>query len=300
VAGSLFDKLSGNGRLALAADYARCARITRDSSTNFYYAFMLAPPEQRRAMYAVYAFCRLVDNIADESVVREPRWLLARWRRELERVFDGVPTLPVSRALADSARRFNLSRHHFEQVIAGVEMDATRKRYQNFEELRLYCLRVASAVGQISIGIFGYHNPQTESYAEHLGIAFQLTNIVRDVREDAARGRIYLPLDELARFEVNEEEILRGVPSAGFARLMEFEVERARSYYERAAKDLAAEDRQAMLSAEAMRLIYSNLLEQIARSGYRVLDQNFGLSAAHKVFLVAKAWAKSRLRSQRI
>jgi 15-cis-phytoene synthase len=279
----------------LEADYARCAEVTKRASSNFYYAFKLVPVERRRALYAVYAFCRFVDDIADDDLVREPAALLARWRRELENVYAGVPTRPISRALADNVHRFNIPRVHFEEIIDGVEMDLTRRRYRTFADLESYCRRVASAVGLICIEIFGYGNPATRIYAERLGIAFQLTNIIRDVHEDATRGRIYLPLEDLARFAVTEEEILEGVYSPRFRRLMEFEAQRARDFYREARTALAREDRGAMLAAEGMRLIYAALLERIVRSDYRVFDQRLSLSTPRKLYLVGRAWAETRL-----
>ncbi len=283
----------------LERDYERCAEITRRSSSNFYYAFMLIPAERRQALYAVYAFCRFVDDIADDATVRDPAVLLRRWREELERVYGGEPTRPVSRALADAARRFTIPREYFEEVIAGVEMDLTRKRYQTFDELRLYCYRVASAVGLICIEIFGYTNPGAKVYAEKLGIAFQLTNILRDVREDASRGRIYIPIEDLTRIGVAEEEILGGVYSSNFVRLMEFEANRARDFYREAEAALPAEDRSTLLTAEAMRMIYGALLARIVRSNYRVLDRRLSLSAPRKLYLVGRAWASGRLASLR-
>ncbi len=280
----------------LEADYARCAEVTRRASSNFYYAFMLLPLERRRALYAVYAFCRFVDDIADDDSVREPAAMLARWREELDNVYTDAPTRPVSRALADNVYRFNIPREYFEEVIDGVEMDLTRRRYRTFADLELYCRRVASAVGLICIEIFGYGNPATRVYAERLGIAFQLTNIIRDVSEDATRGRIYLPLEDLARFAVTEEEILAGVYSSRFRALMEFEAQRARAFYREAEEALAREDRGAMLAAEGMRLIYAALLERIVRSDYRVLDQRLSLSTPRKLYLVGRAWAGTRLR----
>ncbi len=280
---------------ALDADYARCAQVTRESSSNFYYAFMLLPHERRRALYAVYAFCRFIDDIADEQSVTGPAAMLARWREELERVFKGVPARPVSRALADSVRRFEIPRRYFEEVIDGVEMDLSRTRYQAFDDLRLYCYRVASAVGLICIEIFGYRNPGARVYAENLGIAFQLTNILRDVSEDAARGRIYVPLDDLARFGVTPDEIFAGLHSPRFEKLMEFEANRARSFYEAAARALPDEDRSTLLTAEAMRLIYGALLNRIIRSNYHVLGRRHSLSAPRKLLLVGRAWASTRL-----
>ena len=280
----------------LDSAYARCARITRSSSSNFYYAFMLLPAARRRALYAVYAFCRFVDDIADDSAggPLAPAALLDRWRQELNRVYAGTVERPVSRALADSVRQFNIPQRYFEEIIDGVAMDLTQRRYASFDDLRKYCYRVASAVGLISIEIFGYQNPATRLYAERLGIAFQLTNIIRDVKEDAARNRIYLPLEDLHRFGVTEEEILQSVHTPGFNALMEFETARARDFYRDADAVLAPEDRPAMLAAEGMRLIYSALLERIARSGYRVFDGRLTVSAPRKLYLVGRAWAESR------
>ncbi len=291
--------MAGGNGTSLEADYARCAEITHRSSSNFYYAFMLLPVERRRALHAVYAFCRFIDDIADDDAAGDAASLLRRWREELDRVYGGMPTRAISRALADSARRFNIPRNYFEELIAGVEMDLTRKRYASFEELRLYCYRVASVVGLICIEIFGYTNPVARTYAEKLGIAFQITNILRDVKEDAGRNRIYLPLDDLARFDVSEDEILRGVYSPNFIRLMEFEAARAQEFYHEAEAALPAEDRSSLLTAEAMRLIYGALLDRIVRSNYRVLDRRHSLPTPLKLYLVGRAWASGRLASLR-
>ncbi len=296
--GSLTEAAAANGA-SLDADYERCAQITRRSRSSFYYAFILLPPERRRALHAVYAFCRFIDDIADDEAIREPALLLERWREELDRVYSGSPTRALSRALADSARRFKIPRDLFEEIINGVEMDLSRKRYQSWEELRPYCYRVASALGLICIEIFGYSNPSAKLYAENLGLALQLTNILRDVREDADRGRIYLPLEDLARFNVNEQEILGGVYSPNFVSLMDFEARRARELYALAQSELAAEDRATLLTAEAMRLIYAALLERIIKSNYRVLDRRHSLSAPHKLYLVGRAWAEGRFSALR-
>ena len=293
------EETSGRDVASLDADYERCAQVTRRSRSSFYYAFILLPPERRRALHAVYAFCRFIDDIADDESIREPALLLKRWREELDRVYAGAPTRALSRALADSARRFNIPRELFEEIINGVEMDLSRKRYQTWEELRPYCYRVASALGLICIEIFGYRNPSAKLYAENLGLALQLTNILRDVREDAERGRIYLPLEDLARFNVSEEEILGGVYSPNFVRLMDFEARRARELYALAQSELAPEDRATLLTAEAMRLIYAALLERIIKSNYRVLDRRHSLSAPHKLYLVGRAWAEGRFSSLR-
>jgi phytoene synthase len=283
----------GGREIASAADYARCAEITRESSSNFYYAFMLLPVERRRALYAVYAFCRFVDDIADEAVAH-PAARLERWRRELQKVYAGAVERPVSRALAANVHRFNIPQRYFEEVIEGVEMDLTRKRYATFAELSLYCRRVASAVGLICIEIFGYRNPSTRIYAERLGLAFQLTNIIRDVREDAERDRIYLPREDLQRFGVSEQEILESAYTPGFNQLMEFEATRAHQVYQEAAAALPPEDRSTMVAAEGMRLIYSALLARISQSGYRVFDGRLSVSAPRKLLLVTRAWAGTR------
>ncbi len=288
------EEVAGRDDASLDADYERCAQITRRSRSSFYYAFILLPPERRRALHAVYAFCRFIDDIADDEAIREPALLLRRWREELDRVYAGVPTRALSRALADSARRFTIPRDLFVEIIAGVEMDLSRKRYRTFEELRPYCYRVASALGLICIEIFGYRNQSAKLYAENLGLALQLTNIIRDVGEDAARGRIYLPLEDLARFNVSEDEILGGVYSPNFVRLMDFEAKRARELYAKAQSALAPEDRATLLTAEAMRLIYAALLERIVKSNYRVLDRRHSLSAPRKLYLVGRAWAVGR------
>jgi len=282
---------------ALQQDYARCAAITRRSSSNFYYAFMLLPVERRQALYSVYAFCRFVDDIADDHTGGDPAELLRRWRAELERAYSGMPSHPISRALAPNLHRYGIPRRYFEEIIEGVEMDLGRKRYATFDELRLYCYRVASAVGLVCIEIFGYRNPCTRDYAENLGIAFQLTNIIRDLSEDAARGRIYLPLEDLARFGIGEDQILGGVDGPKLRELLRFEVDRARSFYARAQAALPGEDRSSMICAEAMHAIYRALLERIARSECAVIGRRHRLSAPRKLYLVGRTWAGARLRT---
>ena len=288
---------------ALREDYARCASITRRSSSNFYYAFMLLPAERRRALYSVYAFCRFVDDIADDDVGDEaggkPAKLLARWREELERVFDGSPTHAISRALAYNVRRFAIPRRYFEEIIDGVEMDLGRTRYATFEELRLYCYRVASAVGLVCIEIFGYRNPRTREYAENLGIAFQLTNIIRDLSEDAARGRIYLPLEDLARFDVSEDEILRGADTLELRRLLEHRGRTGALVLSRRRKTRWPPKTAPRWScAEAMRSIYRALLERIASKGCGVVDRRHRISTPRKLYLVGRTWAGTRLRAR--
>ncbi len=281
--------------IGLLADFERCAEITRRAKSNFYYAFFLLPAERRRALHAVYAFCHFIDDVVDEVGPEDPRVLLRLWRDDLERVYGGTPTRAISRALQAAVRIYNIPRRHFDEIIAGVEMDLTMRRYPTFDHLRLYCYRVASAVGLVCIEIFGYTNSNAKHYAENLGIAFQLTNILRDVAEDAARGRIYLPVEDLQRFGVTEAEILGGVYSDRFVRLMEFEAGRARDFYQRAEDALPGGDKVTLLTAEAMRRIYSALLDRIVRSNYRVFGGRLALSAPFKLYLVGRAWASGRL-----
>ncbi|HEY8518372.1 MAG TPA: squalene synthase HpnC [Candidatus Binatia bacterium] len=275
--------------------YAFCQDVTRKSSSNFFRAFQLLAPVQRRALFAVYAFCRFVDDAADEATPRDPETLLTLWRSELDAVYNGTPTRKVGVALADAVRRFNLDRRHFEDILRGVEMDLTRKRYETWEEMQQYCYLVASAVGLLCIEIFGYTNPAARSYAVDLGLAFQLTNILRDVEEDAKRGRIYLPLEDLRRFGVGEEELLAGRYSPRVAALLAFESGRARAFYLRAKGTLPPEDRRSLAAAEAMRAIYERLLDRIERRRFDVFGRRVALPGYEKVSLAVSGWARAQL-----
>jgi len=280
---------------SLREAYSHCEGVTRQSSSNFYYAFRLLPAPRRSALYAVYAFCRFVDDIADDEGRSDPSELLGRWREEVARVYDGVPTHPISRALADTVRRFPLRQSNFLDLIRGVEMDLSRKRYATFEQLHEYCYRVASTVGLLCIEIFGYRHPSATDYAVDLGLAFQLTNILRDVMEDARRGRIYLPLEDLRQFDCSEDDLLAGRYSARVAALMAFECGRARAYYLRARGSLALEDRFSLAPAEAMRLIYERLLDRIEARQFDVFGPRVALPRYAKVTLALAAWGRSRL-----
>jgi len=278
----------------LEQSYAHCREITRRSASNFYYAFRLLSPPQRRSLYAVYAFCRFVDDIADDEGRAQPALLLQRWRDEVALVYDGAPSHPISRALADTVRRYPLERRHFLDLIAGVESDLRRKRYASFDELYEYCYRVASTVGLLCIEIFGYRSPAARDYAVDLGIAFQLTNILRDVLEDARRGRVYLPLEDLERFGCDESELLSGRYSPRVAALMAFECGRARAYYLRARGSLDRADRASLAPAEAMRLIYERLLDRIEARHFDVFGPRITLPRYEKVTLALAAWGLSR------
>src|ERR1700687_628663 len=280
---------------SLRAAYAYCEEVTRRSSSNFFYAFRLLSPERRAALFAVYAFCRFVDDIADDEGKREPVRLLARWRDELARVYDGTPTHPIGRALADAAPRFGLEQRHFLDLIRGVETDLTCRRYADFDQLYEYCYLVASTVGLLCIEIFGHRHASARDYAVDLGIAFQLTNILRDVMEDGRRGRIYLPLEDLRRFDCTEVELLSGRYSTRLGALMAFECGRARAYYLRARGALAPDDRSSLAAAEAMRLIYERLLDRIEARHFDVFGPKVTLPRYEKVTLALAAWGRSHM-----
>jgi phytoene synthase len=279
---------------------ATSATITKASRTNFYYAFLFLPKAQREALYAVYAFSRLVDDAVDQAVSPLAAGeAVAYWRNELARVYGsggGQATEPVSRQLAETAKRFRIPRDYFDALIDGVEMDLTRTRYDTFEQLSHYCYRVASVVGLICIEIFGYRNPATKDYAIAQGMAFQLTNIVRDVGVDANRGRIYLPQEELARFGYGEAELLAHHYTDAFVELMAFQCERARAYYDKAAGLLPAEDRRPMLASEIMGGIYRRLLDEIEARRYNVFEEEIRLSAPTKLLIALRTWANMRWR----
>ena len=284
-------------RSPLSAAYGHCEALTRRASSNFYWGFRLLPHERRRALCAVYAFCRAADDIADEpGAARDPERLLARWRAELDGVYVGRPRHPIGVALADTVERFHIPREHFEAVVDGVEMDLRRTRYARWtDDLAEYCYKVASAVGLVAIEVFGYTNPSAREYAINLGLAFQLTNILRDVAEDAARGRIYLPQEDLARFACAEDDVLAGRCTEEFRRLMAFECARAGEYYGRARFLLAEEDRPSLAAAEAMRLIYEQLLRRVMFRRYDVFGPKVRLTRAEKAALAISAWARPHL-----
>jgi phytoene synthase len=274
----------------LANDFRFCREVTRRSASSFYYALRLLPPERRKALYAVYAFCRAVDDAVDEAVPSEAPALVCEWRAELERCYGGVPLHPVTVALAVSLERFPVPRSALSAVIDGVEMDLVKRRYGTFAELELYCRRVASAVGLASIEVFGYTNPAARDYAVDTGLALQLTNVLRDLSEDAERDRIYLPEEDLARFGVPPEDLLRGVYNRRFCDLMEFECERARSYYRAAEAKLPREDFASLRPAEVMRRTYEGVLDRIVEERYFVFGRRLGLSRSRKAALAASMW----------
>ncbi len=275
------------------------ARLTRQSGTNFYYAFRILPAEKRRAIYALYSFCRTVDDCVDEQD-GEREAGLTRWLAELNRAYAGKPETELGRELAETVVRFPIPRGTFEDIVAGCRMDLDTRRYPTFADLRLYCERVASAVGLASIEIFGYEDPGTRQYAVELGLALQLTNILRDIARDAARDRLYLPLDDLARFGVSEAGLLATArdPLAprpeGLHHLLTFEAERARSHYAAAARLLPERDRRSMLAAEIMGAVYRALLEEWARRGHPVGGPRVQLGKPRKLWIALRTAARIR------
>ena len=263
------------------------------SGSSFYYSFLFLPPERRRAITALYAFCREVDDVVDEVAdVGVARTKLAWWRTEVANLFAGHPQHPVTKALAPFTQTHGIDAGRMNEIIDGMEMDLVYHRYPDFESLKLYCHRAAGVVGQLSASIFGYSNPATLEYAENLGIAFQLTNIIRDVGEDARRGRVYLPQDELARFGLTAEDILARKGGEPFVRLMEFQAARAQSYYDLAFSKLAAEDRASQRAGLIMAAIYRTLLDEISRDKFQVLEQRVTLTPLRKLWIAWKTWVK--------
>ena len=269
-----------------------CQQKAAKSGSSFYYSFLFLPPPRRRAITALYAYCREVDDVVDE--VAEPtvaRAKLAWWRQEVAKIYAGTPQHPVAQALVPIVREFDLPEAHLQLVIDGMAMDLEQTRYLDFATLERYCHRVAGVVGLMSAAIFGYTDPATLGYARDLGIAFQLTNICRDVGEDARRGRIYLPHEDLTRFGVPPSALLRAEYGESFVKLMAFEVDRAREWYARALAQLPAADRRAQRTGLIMAGIYQTVLAEIARDGYRVLDRRTSLTPLRKLYI---AWKTSR------
>ncbi|MBW7900192.1 MAG: presqualene diphosphate synthase HpnD [Rhodocyclaceae bacterium] len=271
-----------------------CQQKAAASGSSFYYSFLFLPPERRRAITALYAFCREVDDVVDEC--HDPQVAAAKlawWRIEVAKLYAGQADHPVTQALQAVLPQFALPQEQLLEIIDGMEMDLTQSRYLDFKALSLYCYRVASVVGLLAAEIFGYQDRRTQKYAHDLGMAFQLTNIIRDVGEDARRGRIYLPIDELQQFGVKAADILNARDSDDFRRLMEFQIARAERYYDQALAQLPAGDRRAQRPGLAMAAIYRALLDEIRRDGCRVLTQRTSLTPLRKLWLAAKTWVKA-------
>lgn len=278
--------------------YDVCRRITKAEAKNFYYAFRTLPAQRRRAIYAAYAYCRVCDDIADgEMSLGEKETRFAELRADLDSALSGGDPGgsgdPVLVALADSAARFGFSREHLVEIIEGVEMDLTRSRFADFAELREYCYKVASVVGLVSIEVFGYEDPAAREYAVDLGLAMQLTNIMRDVKEDAERDRIYLPQDEMARFGVTEAALKAGVVDDGFRALMALQAQRGRAYFESGARLFPLLSPESRACPSVLHALYSTILDRIEESGFEVFQRRIGLSTSEKLLLMGRLWAVS-------
>jgi len=270
-----------------------CQHKAAQSGSSFYYSFLFLPSERRQAITALYAFCREVDDVVDENTDPQvARTSLAWWRSEIVRMMQDEPTHPVTRALSPHVKTYGLQMDDLVAVIDGMEMDLSQTRYLDFKGLEHYCWHVASVVGLLSARIFGLTDPRTLQYAEKLGLAFQLTNIIRDVGEDARRDRIYLPVSELQQFEVPAADILNAKHSDRFERLMRFQAERAHRYYDEAFALLPAQDRRAQRAGLIMAAIYRALLHEIERDGFRVLQHRISLTPLRKLWIAWKTWVR--------
>jgi len=268
-----------------------CRRRAAASGSSFYYSFLFLAPERRRAITALYAFCREVDDVVDEtSDAQVASAKLAWWREELANLAAGKAQHPVSRALAPFVKKFGITAARLNEIIDGMEMDLTQTRYLDWRALEHYCYHVAGVVGLLAAEIFGYRDARTLEYAKDLGIAFQLTNIIRDVGEDARKNRIYLPMDDMQRFGVPAAEILQGRESPRFKALMAFQAERAQQHYNNAMQALPREDRRAQRPGLIMAAIYRALLKEIESEGFRVLTQRTSLTPLRKFWIAWKTW----------
>ena len=268
-----------------------CQQKAAASGSSFYYSFLFLPAEKRRAITAFYAFCREVDDVADEaSDLDVARAKLAWWRTEVADLMAGHPSHPVTKALAPFVAPMGIDGARMNEIIDGMEMDLVRHRYADFGELKLYCHRAAGVVGQLSAGIFGYRHAATLEYAEELGLAFQLTNIIRDVGEDARRGRVYLPADELARHGLTVEDILSRRGGEAFRAVMAEQADRAEATYARALARLHPEDRRNQRAGLIMAAIYRTLLAEIRRDGFPVLEGRVSLTPIRKLWIAWKTW----------
>jgi phytoene synthase len=268
-----------------------CQQKAVASGSSFYYSFLFLPPDRRRAITALYAFCREVDDVVDEcSDAQLARTKLAWWRLEVGKLFHDEPNHPVTKALLPFIETFGINEKQLNEIVDGMEMDLTQTRYLDFAGLERYCYHVAGAVGMLAAGIFGYSNPRTLDYAKNLGTAFQLTNIIRDVGEDARKHRIYLPMDELKRFEVPASDILEARDTENFRKLLAFQTRRAESFYDKAMQSLPAEDRRRQRAGLIMAAIYRATLVEIEREGFKVLTQRTSLTPLRKLWLAWKTW----------
>lgn len=284
--------------LSVSHAQAYCTALTKKSGSNFYYSFLFLPRKRRAAMYTVYAFCKEVDNTVDEPPAgSNPQEELRRWRAELEAAYRGTPTFPVTVSLAEHVRQLSIPQAYFEELIKGVEMDLAASRYTSFQDLSVYCYRVASVVGLICLHIFGPTSARAQDYAVNLGMAFQLTNILRDIGTDAAQGRIYLPQEDLEKFGCTDQAILQRQESTELRTLLHFETARAHEYYEKAQaafEALPAQDQRSLTVSEIMRAVYVRLLQKLERPKHQIFGPRARLATTHRLAVAAGVWIRSR------
>ncbi len=271
--------------------------ISKKSKSSFYYTFSLLPEAKRNAMNVVYAFCRKTDDIVDneEYEVEQKKIQLQDWRNELEKAFNNKSDNKLLTELKKNVDLFSIPQQPFFDLIDGVGMDLTKNRYETFDELKEYCYKVASTVGLMTIHIFGYKNKNTIDYAINLGIALQLTNIIRDVKVDGKNDRIYLPLEDLNKFTYSQINLFSNVYNENFVELMKFQTERAREFYSIADNKLNDEDKSSMFTARAMEYIYYRLLDKIEQNNYNVFDKKIRVSIFNKLFISIAVWIKYKL-----
>ncbi len=271
--------------------------IAKKSKSSFYYAFNLLPTAKREAMNTVYAFCRQTDDIVDEGdAPAEMKYAkLHKWRLELDKALSGISESALLNKLGRTISQFNIPLDPFFDLLRGMEMDLQKNRYPTFEDLRMYCYCVASTVGLMCIEIFGYKHGSAKDFAVNLGIALQLTNILRDIKKDSEKGRIYLPLEDLKKFNYTEEDIFNHTYNSNFTELMKYEVERAKFYFDKATESLDLDDKGSMFAARAMQHIYYKMLEKIIHADYNVYNKNIKVSKIEKVGISLGVWAKYSL-----
>ncbi len=283
------------------AAYEHCQRVTKAEAKNFYYAFVTLPKPRRLAIYAAYAFCRLCDDIADEELpVEEKLRQLHEVENALDQAKNGSPEGYVYEALAHAVAEYAIPWEDLIEVIRGVEMDLTISRYETFDDLRSYCYRVASVVGLICIQVCGYSDPKAREYAIDLGLAMQLTNILRDIKEDSEIGRVYLPQEELARFGYSEEQLMAGEINENFTKFMEFQVARARNYFEKGKRLLKLLPMRTRACPSVLGGIYSHVLDHIEDNGYDVYERRISLPSREKLFLTVRLWCQSYVPLERV
>lgn len=269
--------------------------VDKNKKSSFYYSFLLLPKPKREAINIVYAWCRVADDIVDEDEsVSTKRQRLLQWAREFELGLAGTSRYQMVNRLSQIIKLFNIPLNHFTELIKGMEMDLVKTRYETFDDLKMYCYRVASTVGLICTEIFGYKHEEAKVYAENLGIALQLTNIMRDVATDSKKGRIYLPQRDLDFFGYSEEELFAGKYNVKFKRLMMYQAERARAYFAEAIKHLSEDDKPLFIAALIMQEIYFRLLQDIEKADYNVFSRRIKISTAKKLLITAKVWWNNR------